>query len=246
MKYSEKDMAALIGEVEAQFAEHLAKAEKEQTNDLNKSEKIEDQTVAEATANVSEESVEKNEEFDYDEEDIAEMNKLYGSMSKAEAEAHYNSIKKTLFGEETSEVVETPAEIQKTEAQANEQEKSSNDLMKSELETVKAENEGLKKTNDELKKNLESLVSVLSKSVKQGSAPKQKAITKIEYIAKSELEKKPEENQEVDISKLSKSQISDRLTQKIRSGSLKKSDRDCINEYYLSGNKNIDSIRHLL
>lgn len=245
MKYSEKDMAALISEVETQFAEHLAKAEEEQKPNLQKSEEANE--VAEAAATTSDTET-STEEFTYDEDDIAEMDKLYGSMSKAEAEAHYKSLKKNLFADEASEEVET----QKTETEANAEvkksEKSDNNLKKfeSENEELKKSNEELKKNYEDLQKNFEKLVSTLTESVKKGSAPKQKAITKIQYIAKSEEENKKEDKKEEDVAKLNKSEIAKRLTNKIREGSLKKSDKEAINEYYLEKGKNIESIRHLL
>lgn len=246
IKYSEKDMAALISEVETQFAEHLKKAESEQT-DLTKNES-EEENATEAAIVSEEIAPEDNseEDFDYSDEDITEMDNLYGSMGKSEAEAHYKSLKKTLFGDdETTEIAKAEEIIAEEEASEN----SDNDLKKfeSENEELKKSNEELKKSNEELKKNLEGLISTLTESVKKGSAPKGKAITKIQYIAKSEEENK-EDNKEtkVDVSKLSKSEIAKKLNDKIREGKLEKSDKDAINSYYLGEKTSIESIKHLL
>lgn len=219
MKYSEEEMAALLNEIETEFGEFLGKSE----------------AVAETTAEAateeegSEESTEQVEGFNYSAEDYAEMDELYSSMSKSEAEAHLQSLKKTLG--EVEEAVEAT------------------DLVKSEVESKKDEEIAeLKKTNEELRKSIDSLTDGLTKFVKRGaSAPKQKAVTQIQYIAKSEEDvvetKKTEEK--VDITKLSKNDIAKRLTAKIRSGNLEKSERDKINDYY-DGEADIDSIKHLL
>jgi hypothetical protein len=165
MKYSEKELDAIIKEVEGEFGAYLKKAEAEQSEKLQKSEEIQ--------------PVEKTEEFDYDEEDFEEMHKMYSSMTKAEKEAHYSSVKKALFGEESSE----PA-VEKTE--------NLNMIAKSEFDSVKEQNEELKKNNEELKKNMEKLTSALAKFVKVNKAPKQKSITEIAHISKNESEGKVE------------------------------------------------------
>ena len=245
MKYSENEMAALISEVEAQFSEHLAKAEIDKT-DIKKSETASKAVKVKAEATTKETSIEKSEEtkveaketeateFNYNDEDFAEMDKLYGSMTKAEAEAHYKSVKKAVFGSipENVEKTEEPVQIAKSETKAD-----GSDLRKS--------NEELKAENDKLQKNFKGLVEQLAKFVKKESAPKQKAITRIEYIAKTE-EKETIENKEDNVAKLSADDIKTKLSDKIRSGSLKKSDRETINSYYLEGGKNIETIRHLL
>lgn len=237
VKYSDKDMAALISEVETRF-DSLFKSETEVT-DLQKSETAEQPKVEET------QPVEAAQEigFDYDEQDIKEMNEMYSSMTKAEAEAHFEALKSAL-----SKDAEKPAETAQPEVLAKSEvkpveEKPSNDeetkLLKSEIETLKSEKEKLEKSFKELTAKLVEFV----KGTK--TAPKQKAITKLEYVAKSEDEVKPETKQE-DVSKLDKSEISRRLTAKIRSGKLEKSEKEKINAFYDSGSKNIESIRHLL
>jgi hypothetical protein len=240
IKYSEKDMAALISEVEAQFSTRVAKAEKEK-NDLQKSEavaqpKVEEKPVVEATAP-------QEQGFDYDEEDIREMNEMYSSMTKAEAEAHFESLKKALSKEtETKPEVKAEEVIAKSEVKPVEEKPASNDeetkLLKSEIETLKSEKE-------KLEKSFKDLTAKLIEFVKGSKAPKQKAITKLEYVAKSE-EEKPQDTKTEDVSKLDKAEVSKRLTAKIRSGKLEKAEREKINDFYQSGSKNIESIRHLL
>ena len=229
IKYSEKDMAALISEVETQFSNHLAKAEKTQVTDLKKSEavveaKVEEKPVVEAAAP-------QEQGFNYDESDIAEMNAMYGSMTKAEAEAHYESLKKALKKDEEAPM----AKSEGTEKSEQEDTK----LLKSEIETLKSEKE-------KLEKSFQELTAKLVEFVKGSKAPKQKAITKLEYVAKSEEENTKPEVKAEDVSKMDKSEVSRRLTAKIRSGKLEKSEREKINEFYQSGSKNIESIRHLL
>lgn len=229
MKYSEQEMAALISEVETQFADFLAKAET--TNEerkLQKSEKTTEEVIETEEDEEVEQEMTKSEgelELDYDENDYVEMDKLYQSMSKAEQEAHYKSLKKSLF-DDTSE------EIEKTEKVKEEK------LAKSEKEIA------LEEENAELKKNLEKLTVAFTNFLEQKRPPKRKAITKIEYIKKSEAEKT--EEVKVDVSKLSKDEISQKLSEKIRSGSLKKDEKEAIDNYYLSIKPSIDSIKHLL
>lgn len=239
MNYSEQDMAALISEVEAQFAEHLAKSEAKNEEKLAKSEEVTEEVAAadeQEELQASEEEVQKSEEteavdFDYDEEDIEEMHKLYASMTKSEAEAHLASIQKALGVKTSTEEVEESVEMTKSET-----EESSESLLKSELDSVK-------KDNEELKKSIEKLTAAMTSYVKKSTAPKQKAISGIEYIAKSE-EPEPKEDKK-DFENLSKSEISQILTQKIRSGKLEKSDKEKVNQYYLD-NTNIETIKHLL
>lgn len=206
--YNENELLALISEVETQFAEHLAKSEQIET--ISKQEPNEAQP-----------------EVNYDEEDFKEMDKMYNSMTKTEAEIHYKSVKKALFGESEAETVE----IKKSEPSEEE------NLLKSEVES-------LKKSNEELRKDLESVTSLLKKAFSKPEAkpaPEQKAITEIQYLKKSEDEVKKEEK---DFSKLSKSEINNKLTAQIKTGKLQKNDKEAIQTYFDKGT--IDSIKHLL
>jgi hypothetical protein len=239
IKYSEKDMAALISEVEAQFSTRVAKAAAEKT-DLKKSEAVA-QPVEEKQPVV--EVVPQEQTFDYDESDIAEMNAMYGSMTKAEATAHYESLKKALSKEDDNK----PA-VKAEETTISKSEVKEPTATKTEDETVvlKSEIESLKSEKEKLEKSFQDLTAKLTEFFKGSKAPKQKAITKMEYVAKSEDEQKTDIKATEDVSKLDKSEVSKRLTAKIRSGKLEKAEREKINEFYQSGSKNIESIRHLL
>lgn len=220
MKYSEQDMAKLISEVETEFKDYLAKAESN-IEDIEEVEEIQPEDV-----------IEKNESgFDYDEEDINEMNKMYASMSKAEAEAHYKSLKKTLFTEDVEPINKSEGEVV--------EDAEENKLLKTEVESIKKENE-------ELKKSIETLTGIISKVVK--GAPKRKAVTQIgdiQYIKKSE-ETTEETKKEVDYSKMKKSEINKILSSKIRSGEIKKSeDKENINKFCF-GELKFDEIKYLL
>ena len=236
IKYSENDMAALISEVEAQFAEHLNKAEKETAPTLAKSEEISEE-VSETAEQESAAVVEKSEEseFNYDEEDFNEMNKLYGSMNKAEAEAHYKSVKKALFGEEVAKSEEeVEVKIEKSEEKAEEIEKKEDLIAKSEFDAISEE-------NTKLKKSIEDLTNAV-KGFNKNRAPKQKAVTQIQYLKKSEVEEVKED--EVNIESLTKSEIAKKLSEQIRKGA-SSDDKEKINQYYLD-KTSINTIKHLL
>jgi hypothetical protein len=164
------------------------------------------------------------EDSSYDEEDMAEMESMYKSMNKTEAEAHYKTLKRAMFGTE-SEVV-TKSEVTDD----------------SEVKMLKSENDSVKAENEELKKSMEKLTQIVSKIFgKKADAPKQKAITSMEVVHKSEEVKADAK----DVSKLSKEEISKALTAKIRSGKIEKNDKEVINNYFIN-NSSIDSIKHLL
>jgi len=215
MKFNESDMAKLISEVETEFHAHLAKTEKKEETVLAKSEEVD------AT-----EKEQKATEVAYDQEDIAEMNEMYSSMSKSEVTAHYEAICGLFVKEET--------EIKKSE------DSSESVLLKSELATIKTQLEGSSKENEELKKNVEKLVGAMGKFI---SAPKRKAVTSLEgvgFIKKSEAETAPEK--EVN---LSHDQIIKKLTEKVRSGDLKKGEDELINQFCYR-KIGVEKIKHLL
>ena len=217
-KYTDKDLVDILAEVEVEFKKHLKP-------------EAEGEKIAKSEKEPSQENTSNAESFDYDEEDMAEMEKMYKSMNKTEAEAHYKTLKKAMFGEQAEEI--TKSETVKVEDVKVVEE---NKLLKSEIETVKAENE-------ELKKSFGKVTEMLTKMFgKKEGAPKQKAITNIEVIKKSEEEVKKEE--EKDFSKISKSEVSAKLTAAVRSGKLQKNDKDAINQYYVD--YKIDSVKHLL
>ena len=182
------------------------------------------QALAKAEAEVKEE--EATEDFEQEETE------LYSSMEKSEAQAHFEALSKVL----------NVTDIKKSEVKEDVKvDNKESDLIKSEIKTLKESNDELKKSNDELKKNLEQAIAIITKTVKP-SAPQRKAIvTEMEYIKKSEEENTTSK----DVSSLSKSEISQKLSEQIRSGKLEKKDKDMVLKYY-DGHTNLESIKHLL
>ena len=200
--YTEQDMLKVIQEVEAEFSTALAKAEAEIENKEQE--------------NISEEN--------FDEQ---EVEGLYASMEKSEAEAHFKAISKVLG----------VSDMAKSEGNGEEVK-----LIKSELETVKTTNETLNKENEELKKNLEKAIAIVTQVVKPAAPARKAIVSEMAFIAKSEGETAPTEK---DTSSLTKSEISSALSTKIRSGKLEKKDKDAITNYY-EGKAKIETIKHLL
>jgi hypothetical protein len=119
MRYTEKDVAKLVADVEKAFTAHLAKAEdmslaKSEDGEKDHEDKHEDKPEHdekpehEAKEEHHEEGEkhapegEKHEEHeghDYDEEDMAHMEKMYRSMSKGELAAHHGCIQKCMGGD---------------------------------------------------------------------------------------------------------------------------------------------------
>jgi hypothetical protein len=213
-KYTDKDLANILAEVEVEFQKHIKPEAKEEKLAKNESA----QAATASTETVKAES--------YDAEDLAEVEKMYSEMEKSEAEIHYKAVKKAMFGEAGEE------KINKSEA-------SVDMIAKSEFDAVKAENE-------ELKKSFSRVTEVLTKMFsKKESAPKQKAVTSIEVMKKSEEEKAPVVEGK-DVSKLSTQQINSTLSSKIRNGELKKSDKEAVQKYFDTNSKNIELVKHLL
>lgn len=225
-------MAALIGEIETHFNTVL-KSQNEPT-DLKKSEETNEVKVEEiqAVAPVSNEG--------YDEQDIKEMNEMYSSMTKSEAQAHFEALKAAHFQETQTPAPAKEEVVAKSEVKEDKSSETAEEtkLLKSEIETLKSDKE-------KLEKSFNDLAAKLVAFVKGSKAPKQKAVTQLQYVAKSEDEVKVDEKKE-DLSKLDKNEISKRLTAQIRTGKLEKSEREKINSFYQNGSKNIESIKHLL
>lgn len=204
-----------LDEVLSQVQQEFEKA----LGSMNKSEEEVTEEVEETEEVELSKSEEDSEEISYEEEDYETIDELYSSMSKSEMEAHYASIKKVLFGES----------MEKSEGTKNEEVK----MVKSEVEAIKAENE-------ELKKNLDTVTELLNKMFDTTKkAPAQKAITGMTYVAKSE-----ETKEEADVTKLSKSEITAKL-KTLDYGTLSKSDRDAINNFYLN-NGSVEKVKHLI
>lgn len=218
------DIDQILSEVEQEVTKAFAKSEEIQEEVEN----TETEEVVEMNKNEGEEVEE--EALPYSEQDLETIESIYSEMSKSEMEAHYNSIKKALFGESAQESMEKSEE---TETETEENDEVS--LVKSEMETVKAENESLKKSLQDTEKLLQSFFESLNKK-----APERKAVTGVGYIAKSE--ESTEKN--VDLSKLTKGEITGKL-KVLDYSSLSKSDRDAINDYYLNSGS-VEKIKHLI
>jgi hypothetical protein len=150
-----------------------------------------------------------------------------GAKSPA-SKASGNQMAKTETGKiESSEPKNTPgAKSPASKAEGMQMEKSENtevELLKSELAAEKAEKAAIK-----------DFLTALAKK----TAPQGKAITSLDVIAKSEAQ-----NEE---KALNKGQIHEVLKTKSSDPTLKKSDRDAINAYYLNNQVNVNSISHLL
>ena len=154
-------------------------------------------------------------------------------MSKGECKAHHDACRKALdthglekCGEMSMGKSESDKPVQvKIELPQNDKEVA---LLKSEVEAEKAK-------SADLKKNFDMVSEILTKLVKK-TVPQGKAITSLETIAKSES---------TEDKTLTKTEVTAILNKKASEPSLKKSDRDLINAYYME-NANINSISHLL
>jgi len=219
--YTKEQVDEMLSQVEQEFENALGSIAKSEEN-------IEEENDIEVEAQESEE-LEKSEdqEVETEEEDYETIDDLYASMTKSEQEAHYAAVKKSLYGEEVeAQQEEAEEKIEKSEAKAEENDEE-------EVEMLKSENEELKKNYEELKSMVDQLFNVKK-------APAQKAVTNVNYIAKSE----ESNSEEIDFSEMSKNEITAKLKTIDYSG-LKKSDREAINNYYLD-NGSVDSIKHLI
>jgi hypothetical protein len=269
--YTEKQVDDMLSQVEKEFEKAL--------DSIAKNEEVE--TEVEASEELETEEViaksEETEEVETEESEYETVDELYGSMTKSEIEAHYNSIKKIMFGEELEKAAKRdhaegdtamdefyPGKEEKEklgedyedlsphakEQMAKERQKKASKeagFGKAEDESeetevlAKSENEvKLEEENEELKKNLETVNELLGKLFNKEEAPKGKAITNTDYIAKSEEAK--EEGK--DFASMSKSEVTSKL-KSIDYSELSKSDRNAINEYCLK-NTSVETIKHLL
>lgn len=241
MSITQKEYDKLIADVETQFGLFLAKSESEVSETLVKNEESQeakeeskDEPKAEEKKDESEEKkddAEKKDDdhCDYDDEDMEEMHKMYGTMSKGELKAHKDSIDKCWMAK-CGEMTQMAKSEQTVSVEIKTEEKNeSEELLKTEVTT-------LKKENEDLKKNVEGLVLAMNQFLAQ-KQPARKAVTDISFISKSE---------EVDSTKtLSKSEITKILVKKASDPQLSKSDRELINSYY-NQTASVEQIRHLL
>jgi hypothetical protein len=218
--YTKEQVDEMLSQVEQEFENALGSIAKSEEN-------IEEENEIEVEAQAEELEKSETEEVEADEEDYETIDDLYASMTKSEKEAHYAAVKKSIFGEE---VEEEAVEEQSMEKSEEVEAKKDND----EVEMLKSENE-------ELKKSYEQLNELVSKLFNTKKAPAQKAVTNVNYIAKSE---ETEVEEKEDFSNMSKSEVTAKL-KAIDYSELKKSDREAINNYYLD-NGSVDSIKHLI
>lgn len=172
---------------------------------------------------------------DYDDEDMQHMQKMYSSMSKGELKAHHDCIAELAKCGDMSQKQEQP--IMKSEEIKPVEVKIEDAKPTQEVELLKSELGAANSKYDELKKNFDAVTAFLTKLVEKKVAPAPKAITSLDAITKSEGESEEKT--------LTKSEINEALTKKAQDPSLKKSDRDLINDFYLSGGS-VKSINHLL
>jgi|WetSurMetagenome_2_1015567.scaffolds.fasta_scaffold195324_2 hypothetical protein len=231
--WTEQDALDLIAKVETEFMAHLSSVEAlAKSEDDSKEESDEDKEKKAKESKEKEESKEDKKEDAFEAKEMEkseeeEIEGLYKSMTEAEQKMHYSAIKKVLATEVLTKTEEVKPEVKV--------ENKENDLVKSELEAAKAANEELKKTNEELKKNFEGIVTALKTRFVKPVAPKQKAITELGVLNKTEET----------VPVLSEKEIRSKLTEKAKDPSLTKSDRDLINKYCYNQIK-VEAIKHLL
>lgn len=182
----------------------------------------------------------------YDAEDIAQMDQMYMSMSKAELLAHHDSCVRALDAQGAEHTHAAPAQPAAPAAPAAEaqapvaEEKMEMSMNKSEpnaeLELAKSEAAAAKAKAEELQKNLSGIQEFLTQLVKK--VPQGKAITSLEQVSKSEAGA-------TEVQELSKSEINAKLLAKAADPKLTKTDRDAINAFYLN-QANFNTINHLL
>lgn len=173
---------------------------------------------AENATEETEITLSKSEECDYDEADHEEIASIYKNMSKTEAEAHYLALTKSW-------------EIESEEVMTKSEETEDNSL-------IKSENELLKNEVASLQKSIEQLVAALKSNVNK--APERKAITSIEFIAKSEQAPKTEAKT------YSRNEALKKLRTVSQEKQLSKSDQEAVIEFTLDNKISTDTIKHLL
>jgi len=132
---------------------------------------------------------------------------------------------------EKDTTVEVKPEVIQVNTEAN--------LLKAELTVA---NDKLTAANEKLatlQKNFDAVQSFLTKFVEKTAAPQAKAITNLDAVTKETGASAGEEKS------LSKGEIDTILNKKSQDPTLKKSDRDAINDFYLNG-YDVKGISHLL
>lgn len=171
-----------------------------------------------------------------------ELHDFYAGLPDEELKEHYMCAKAALFDRMAAahggEVAAPPAPeapmAPAMDAPEASMEKSVLPVQKS--ETSNTELDDLKKQLAEQDKAVNSLAEVLDKVLAQPMRKSIKGISELAFIPKSD--DKPEV-------KFSKKEITEKLTEKSRTATLSKKDRELINEYCY-GNVNVEQIVHLL
>lgn len=237
---SKKDEAA--SKVDAKADESQAEA-KDESAEKPAAEGKESEAPASAekpAEEAKEEQKADSEDCDYDDEDHEHMHKMYSSMSKGELKAHHDACRKALDGKGMAKCGEMHAEAPLAKSEAEQiaaiEIKPETVEQSKELELAKSELAAKTEQFEELQKNFDLVAEVLTKLVKK-SAPQGKAVTSLDVVAKSETEK--------EVKPLTQSEITAILTKKAADPSLKKSDREAINDFY-NVKADISKINHLL
>lgn len=234
-KLNKNELFSIIQEVESEFSDVLSNIASQ--NILSKSEESEesekDKKVKEDKKDKEEDYEEENEkeedkeedeeedeekmkksEIDYSEEDFSqELNNLYTSMSKSELALHAESLQNVLKSEKTLNKSEQSVTLEEVIAKKDEK-------------------------IEGLEKSLDRLLSSFNKFIGNDEAPASKAITSLDFVAKSE----ELNSKNID---WTPQKIHAKLETLSKSSNTSRTDRESINDYYLNG-KNLESIKHLL
>jgi len=154
-----------------------------------------------------------------------ELHQIYSSMDPSDLERHYMIIRSMLR--------DAYAKMEKTEDSSEDQQNSNEEEDMAKTEELEKKVSELTKSNDEMQKSLEAAVKAMQIIAK----PERKAVTsEVQVLGKTESDVANGTNEgSVDYTSLSKSDITEKLNDKVRDPSLSKSDRDAINGYLLRG-----------
>jgi hypothetical protein len=248
--YTKEQVDEMLSQVEQEFSNTLETIQK------NENVEIEDIETEEVEVEALDKSEEESEEA-YEQT----IDDLYASMTKGEQEAHYTAVKKSLFDMEKDEDMSPHAkEQQAKEAQKVASAKAVADgstdkgydkvahsddelkFMRDKRKKMGKSEEDLMTEVEELKKSIETYEGLLDKVFAKKNAPKGKALTGYDVIAKSESIESEKEG--IKLESMSKSEITSKL-KTIDYSTLTKSDRSAINEYCLE-NASVEKIKHLI
>jgi len=153
-----------------------------------------------------------------------ELQEIYASMPREEAERHFMILSEIVKAQNEPEAPAQEAPVQEQAVAPEMAVKSENKPKIAELSKAEKENQNLKKENQEMKKSLEiatRAIELALKPVRKSAA----TMADVQIIDKGIAEKK----------ELSKEEIHAELDKKVADPSLTKSDRDCISNYFFTG-----------